>query len=81
MLDREIIQPFCNPWAAPIVLVGKDGSGSMRFCVDYHLLNGVTKDVYPLPRLDDTLNALAGSELFSNLDLASGYQLASRRRP
>ena len=32
-----------------------------------------TKDAYPLPRIDDSLNTLAGSQWFSTLDLASGY--------
>ena len=41
---------------------------------EYHQVNGVTrKDAYPLPRFDDILETLAGSQLFSTLDLASGY--------
>ena len=38
-------------------------------------MNAVTKkDAQPLPRIDDTLNVLAGSSSwFSTLDLASGY--------
>ena len=37
-------------------------------------LNAVTcKEAYILPRINDSLNALAGSLYFSTLDLISGY--------
>ena len=46
----------------------------MRFCVDYRKVNTITlKDAYPLPRIDSTLDTLAGSQWFSTLDLLSGY--------
>ena len=42
--------------------------------MDYRKLNTITKlDVYPLPRIDDSLDLLADTTYFSSLDLASGY--------
>ena len=73
MLDRGVIEPCQSSWASPVVLVTKK-DGTTRFCIDYHKLNDVTKkDAYPLPRIDDTLDALRGSMYFSTLDLYSGY--------
>lgn len=73
MLGQGVIQPSCSPWASPIVLVKKK-DGKFRFCIDYRKLNVVTKkDTYPLPRVDDLLDALSGSRYFSTLDLRSGY--------
>ena len=49
----------------------KKKDGTLRVCIDFRKLNDVTvKDVHPLPRIDDTLEAL---KIFSMLDLKSGY--------
>ena len=75
MLDNGVIEAAKSPWAAPVVLAPKK-DGSWRFCVDYRGLNAVTKkDSYPLPRIDDTLDALGNgdAQIYSTMDLASGY--------
>jgi hypothetical protein len=75
MLDNGVIEAANSPWAAPVVLAPKK-DGSWRFCVDYRGLNSVTKkDSYPLPRIDDTLDALGNgdAQIYSTMDLASGY--------
>ena len=73
MLAKNIIKPSRSPWASPVVLVMKK-DGTFRFCVDYRKVNAVTKkDVYPLPRIDDTIDRLQGASYFSSIDLAYGY--------
>lgn len=73
MLSQGVIVPSKSPWASPIVLVRKK-DGGLQFCVDYRKLNQATKlDEFPLPRIDDTLDLLAGARYFTTLDLAAGY--------
>ena len=84
MSEQGLIEESHSPWSSPLVLVRKK-DGTLRCCVDYRLLNNVTmKDSYPLPRIDETLDALSGSQWFSTLDLKSGYHqiaLADKDRP
>ncbi|KAL7851957.1 hypothetical protein SRHO_G00177420 [Serrasalmus rhombeus] len=73
LLDRKVIRASCSPYSSPVVVVQKK-DGTIRLCVDYRQLNSKTrKDAYPLPRIDESLDALGGAQFFSTLDLASGY--------
>ena len=64
-----------SEWAAPIVPVLKS-DGTVRICGDYKVtVNTVAKpDVYPLPRIEDLFNKVAGGKTFTKLDLTHAYQ-------
>ena len=77
MAEKGLIEPSHSAWSAPAVLVPKR-DGTTRFCIDYRRLNQLTiPDSHPLPRIDDTLDALGGSCWFSTLDLKSGFHQVS----
>ncbi|MES9880179.1 MAG: RNase H-like domain-containing protein [Sedimenticola sp.] len=73
MLEAGVIQESNSEWASAPVLIRKR-DGSVRWCIDYRALNNVTtKDVFPLPLVDDCLDTLAGNQWFSKLDGNSAY--------
>ena len=75
MLKAGVIEPSKSPWSSPVVLAEKPRSpDEIRFAVDYRDLNKFTiLDSYPLPRMDDCLDALSGAKYFSSIDLMSGF--------
>ncbi len=84
LLKKGIIQASKSDYASPIVLVRKK-SGDLRLCVDYRSVNAKTKkDAFPLPRIEESMDALSGAKIFSVLDLQSAYnqvEVAEEDRP
>jgi hypothetical protein len=73
LLDKGFIHPSSSPWGCPTSFISKKDKG-LRLCVDYRPLNAVTiKNKYPLPRIDILFDQLAGAQVFSKIDLHSGY--------
>ena len=60
LLDTGIISRGVSEWASPTVLVRKR-DGTVRYCIDLRKVNEVTvKDRYPLPKISECIDALAG---------------------
>jgi len=73
LLEQGFIQPSVSPWGAPM-LFQKKKDGTLRLCIDYRGVNQLTvKNKYPIPRIDELLDRLHGTQLFTKIDLKSGY--------
>ena len=73
MLEAGTIQPSQSPWCNTVVLVRKK-DGSLRFCIDFRRIKMQTKkDSYPLPRIQEVLESMAGAAHFSTMDFKSGF--------
>src|SRR5271154_5507148 len=73
LLAKGFIRPSTSPFGAPVLFVHKKKE-SLRLCVDYRTLNKITiKNRYPLPRIEELMNRLAGAQYFTKIDLYSGY--------
>jgi hypothetical protein len=73
LLDKGYIHPSTSPWGCSALFMEKKDK-ELRLCVDCRPLNAVTiKNKYPLPCIDILFDQLAGTQVFSKIDLHSGY--------
>jgi hypothetical protein len=73
LLDTGVILPSTIPYSSSMVMVLKK-EGSWYMFPDFRALKKLTiKDKSPILVIDDLLDELSGAQLFTKIDLCSGY--------
>ncbi|GFY26180.1 retrovirus-related Pol polyprotein from transposon 297 [Trichonephila clavipes] len=72
-IQNGVIEPCSSAYASQVLVVRKK-DGSPRVCIDFRKLNRVlVKDHYPLPLIEDILDKLQDTRVFSTIDLRNGF--------
>ena len=72
-LKQGIIRPSKSPYASQVVIVRKK-TGEIHLCVNFRKLNAISIcDSFPLPCVEEALQAIQAAVWFSSFDLAQGY--------
>jgi hypothetical protein len=73
LLQYGLIIPSNSPWSSPVSLVPKP-DGSWRMVIDYRRVNSKTrKDAYPVPLIEECLNACKDADWMSIIDIKDAY--------
>ena len=73
MVEEDVIEPSNSDWSNPVVMIKKP-NGKYRFCLDFKKINKITiKYLYPIPIMEEILNALKSAKYISEIDLRSAY--------
>ena len=72
-MDEGFIRLSNSPWGTS-VLFAKKKDKTLQLCIDYRQLNKVTiKNRYSLSRIDDLFDQLKREQVYSKIDLRTGY--------
>ncbi|CAI5725196.1 unnamed protein product [Peronospora effusa] len=78
LLSSKIIQHSTSPWASPIVIIVKKNGVDKRLCIDYRMVDDLTRlMVYPMPLVNELLGDLDKALWYCSLDMASGVWVVS----
>jgi len=72
LISKGLVRESLSPCVIPALLVPKE-DGSMGMRVNSVPLTRLQSSIYPIPRLEDMLDELHDSKVFSKIDLRSGY--------